>query len=151
MVDGLIEEGANLAGSEAERHGGEGEVFGDVAGVEVDVAVSPLAVLEFGALEDSAPEKNDRSCCAEVLAESGRGEFAAEVVEMKLLEPMVFDVIMVEAVVEVSDIVDDDVGFDGVEGAGGGGGSEFIAGLGSLDARGCPEQVGKLIQFKRFV
>jgi len=68
----VVVEGADLACSEVQADGCQGEVLGDVSGVEIDIAVRPLALLPFTAFEYSGPDKDRRRCCAHALAE-GRG------------------------------------------------------------------------------
>ena len=54
----LVEEGGDLAGAEAERRRREGDVLGDVAGVEQHVAEEALAVLPARALQHRRPDED---------------------------------------------------------------------------------------------
>ena len=70
---------AFFATSEIEANCCEGEVFGDMAGIEVNVPVGSLAILEFAALEDGGPYKDGGGFGAHRLAEGSFGDGGAKV------------------------------------------------------------------------
>ena len=145
----LVEEGGDLAGPEAERRRRQGDVLGDVAGVQQHVAEEALAVLPARALEHRGPHEHGLRVGGDPLVERRAGDGQSQVARVQALERAAEHVVVVEALLESLDVVGDHVVLDGVEAAGRRRGAEGEAVLARRDSGGRPEQRRELAQGER--
>src|SRR3990172_8204805 len=145
----VVEEGGHLAASEPEPDSRQRQILRDVPRVEVDVPVGPLAVFPLGAGEDGRPDERGGGLGAELLEQRRAGKIPPEIPRGHLLEKVAGDAVMVHTALSSFHAVGNYVGIDRVQGTGGGDGSELMAPLLPLDARGGPQEKGDLLQAKR--
>ena len=96
-VDLVVVKGGDLAGGEVEGDGGEGEVGGDVAGVEIDIAIGTLAIFPPGAVENGGPYKDGRGVSTHRLIQGGSGDVGAERGLFQDVQGVLTDSVMVKA------------------------------------------------------
>ena len=145
----LVEEGGDLAGAEAERRRRQGDVLGDVAGVEQHVAEEALAVLPARALQHRRPDEDRLRLGRDALVQRRAGDGQAQVARVQALERAAEHVVVVQALLEPLDVVGDHVVLDGVEAAGRRRGAEGEALLPRRDAGARPQQRPELAEGER--
>ena len=122
---------------------------GDVPGVEQHVAGEALAVLPARALQHRGPDEHRLRVGAHALAQRGVGERHAQVGDDEALERAAEHVVVVQAALQLLDVVGHHVVLDGVEAAGGGSGAEGEAVPPLRDPGGRPQQGRELAEGER--
>ncbi len=100
LIDFIVIESGDLARSQAQACRPESDVLGDVPGVKINVAVSPLSVLPFGSFEKSRPDKNDVAAAQEILVQGRAGYFLMDISGPQLVQGMILNIIMINTLLE---------------------------------------------------
>ncbi len=114
----LVIQGANLAVAAIETRSRQSEVLGDVAHIEVDVSVSPLAVLPFAAFKHRRPYEDHRGRRTHSLIQSRYGDLPTKIPLPQLFELMRPDRVMVDAGFDSFDVIDYQIGLYRVQSPG---------------------------------
>src|SRR5688572_2735869 len=115
LVDLVVHEGADAAGTKAEGHGCEVPVLAQVPGLEQAVAVAPILILRPHALDHLREEDHRAAFTKKLLADALLDDILTNISRPHELELVISHRIVVDAALDALDVMDCHIRLDRVE------------------------------------